>query len=278
MSVNTTSIETIVVDSVSLIPSVLDDLLDLPSTPPSLYIDLEGVDLGRHGSISILSIYAVPRQKVYLVDIYQLGKETFSTLNSSGKSLKYILESPTDLKGIFDVRNDSDAMYSHYGISLDGIRDIQLMELGTRKSSKEFISGLAKCIERESPITGAEKASWQRTKESVRRLYDPKLGGRYEVFNERPLKPEIMKYCAQDVTLLPGLYLKYHAKLSSPGEGFWESEVLIATKKRIELSQSSKYNGHSRENARGPWRRDYIEDARNEWNDEIMSAALHDML
>ncbi|KAJ5774382.1 hypothetical protein N7457_009278 [Penicillium paradoxum] len=272
MSVRTAPIETIVVDSVSLLSSVLDDLSDLPNTPPPLYIDLEGVNLGRHGSISILSIYALPNRKVYLIDVHKLGNEAFSTTSTRGKSLKYILESPAILKGIFDVRNDSDAMYSHYGISVDGIRDIQLMELGTRTGSKEFIAGLAKCVERESPISGPEKAIWKHTKESVRRLYDPKVGGRYEVFNERPFKPEIIKYCAQDVTLLPGLYAKYHAKLCRPGEGFWESEVLIATKKRIELSQSPNYNGHTRENARGPWSRDYIAQAIDEWNMDIVEA------
>lgn len=272
MSIRTTPIETIVIDSVSLLSSALDDLVDLPNTPPPLYIDLEGVRLGRHGSISILTIYAFPKHKVYLVDVHQLGKEAFSAVGSNGKSLKYILESPTILKGIFDVRNDSDAMYSHYGISVDGIRDIQLMELGTRGHSRQFIAGLAKCIDRESPLSGPEKAAWQHTKESVRRLYDPRVGGRYEVFNERPLRPEIIKYCAQDVTLLPGLYAKYHARLCRPGQGFWESEVLIATKKRIELSQSPKYDGHTRENARGPWSSEYIARAIEEWNTEIMES------
>jgi exonuclease 3'-5' domain-containing protein 1 len=79
-----------------------------------------------------MSLCVPSRKTVYLIDIYRLGNEAFSTVNSDKKSLKFILESPVVLKVLFDVRHDSDALFSLYGISLDGIRDVQLMELGTR--------------------------------------------------------------------------------------------------------------------------------------------------
>jgi exonuclease 3'-5' domain-containing protein 1 len=236
---------------------------------------LEGVKLGRHGSISIISLYVLPRKKIYLIDIHRLGKTAFSTINSSATSLKTILESPTIPKTIFDIRNDSDALFSHYEISVDGIKDLQLMELATRKGSKDFVAGLAKCIEKDSPVSTAAKAEWQRTKEGASRLYDPKKGGRYEIFNERPMRSEIVQYCARDVALLPGLYNVYNAKLRLPGENFWQVQVREATKDRIKLSQSPGYDRQAETKVCGPWDKESIEQAIDDWNDDVMFDALN---
>jgi exonuclease 3'-5' domain-containing protein 1 len=266
MSIESAGIETIVVDSVPLLQSVIDAVIRLPTDIPSLFIDLKGIQLGRHGSISIMSLYVPSRKIVYLIDIYRLEIEAFSTVNSDGKSLKFILESSVILKVLFDVRHDSDALFSHYGISVDGIRDVQLMELGTRNGPKDFLAGLDRCVEKDSTISATEKKAWGLTKGNTRRLFDPAFGGRYEIFNERPIRPAIAKYCAGDVTLLPDLFNIYNAKLSRPGEKFWELHVLEATKKRIRLSRSPGFDGTSKNNARGPWDRESIEEAIDQWN------------
>jgi exonuclease 3'-5' domain-containing protein 1 len=276
MSIISAQTDIIVVDSATALLSLLDNLVSLAVYPPSLYFDLEGVKLGRHGSISIISLYVAPIKKIYLIDIHVLGETAFSTTNSSSTSLKNILESPTIPKVIFDIRNDSDALFSHFQISVDGIQDLQLMELATRKGSKDFVAGLAKCIEKESPISAAAKAEWQHTKEGASRLYDPKKGGRYEIFNERPMRPEIIQYCARDVALLPGLYNVYNAKLRLPGEAFWQARVREATKDRIKLSQSPGYDGQAESKVRGPWNKEYIEQAIDEWNDDVLSEAFAD--
>ena len=249
-------IDITVVDSATTLTSLLDNLISLPgANPPSLYLDLEGVKLGRHGSISIISLFVAPIKKVYLIDIHSLGRTAFSTVNRSATSLKTILESPTIPKVFFDIRNDSDALFSNFQISVKGIQDLQLMELATRKGSKDIVAGLAKCIENESPISGAAKDEWQRTKEDARQLFDPKKGGRYEVFNDRPIKQEIMEYCARDVALLPGLYNVYNTKLCLPKEAHWQNRVRNATKDRIKLSQSPDYDGHTTsKKILGPWR------------------------
>ena len=259
-----------IVDSATTLVSLLDNLMDLSVDPPSLYLDLEGVKLGRHGSISIISLYVAPIKKIYLIDIHRLGKIAFSTTNSRATSLKTILESPTIPKVVFDIRNDSDALFSHFKISVDGIHDLQLMELGTRNGSKDFVAGLAKCIERESPISVATKAEWRRIKEDTIRLYDPKKGGRYEIFNERPMKPEIIQYCAWDVALLPGLYNVYNAKLCLSKEAFWQAQVREATNDRIKLSQSPGYDGQAEGKARGPWDKWDIKQAIDAWNNDVM--------
>ena len=247
-------IDIIVVDSATTLASFLENLISLPVKPPSLYLDLEGVKLGRRGSISIISLYILPLKKIYLIDIHSLGNTAFSTTNRSAASLKTILESQTIPKVIFDIRSDSDALFSHFQISVNGIQDLQLMELATRKGSKDIVVGLAKCIENDSLISAVEKEEWQRTKEGTRHLFDPKKGGRFEIFNDRPIKPEIIQYCARDISLLPGLYNVYNAKLCLPGEAHWQTRVFKATKDRIKLSQSPKYDEQTTwQKIRGPW-------------------------
>jgi exonuclease 3'-5' domain-containing protein 1 len=264
-----------IVDSPSTLISLLDDCATLSVNPPSLYLDLEGIRLGRQGSISIISIYVAPTEKVYLIDVHGLGRTAFSTENSSAISLKSILESAAIPKVIFDVRNDSDALYSHFQVSVNGIKDLQLMELATRQGPKDFVAGLAKCIQRDSVISTTIKAEWQRTKDGISRMYDPKKGGRYEIFNERPLHPDIVRYCAGDVSLLPGLYKTYNSKLHQRGQNFWLAEVEKETRDRIKLSQSPGYDGQAKDKARGPWDQSYIDEAIDDWNENVLSNALH---
>lgn len=277
MSIVSAQTDIIVVDSATTLLSLLDNLISLAVDPPSLYLNLEEVKLGRHCSISIISLY-VSRKKIYLINIHRLGKTAFSTTNSSATSLKTILESPTIPKVIFDIRNDSDALFSQYEISVDGIKDLQLMELATRKGSKDFVAGLAKCTEKNSPVSTAAKAEWQRTKEGASRFYDPRKGGRYEIFNERPTRSEIVQYCACDVALLPGLYNVYNAKLRLPGENFGQVQVRGATKDRIKLSQSPGYDGQAKTKVCGPWDKESIEQATDDWNDDVMFDALNNRL
>lgn len=150
------------VDSLSALQELLDTLKLVPDSSPPLFIDLEGINLGRKGSISVLSLYAVHKGIIYLVDVHTLGKAAFSSpLSGKNTSLRAIMESPNVKKVIFDVRNDSDALFSHYNISLDGMQDLQLMELATRSGSKKYVAGLAKCIERDSPISDLRKVEWK---------------------------------------------------------------------------------------------------------------------
>lgn len=251
--------ETILVDSVAGVASLLDELESIPSnfsptTAPSLYCDLEGVNLSREGSLSILTLYVPQIKKVFLIDVFSLKQAAFST-ESGGRSLKAILEDKNVSKAFFDIRNDSDALYSHYGISVAGIHDIQLMELASRPGGKRtFISGLSKCIERDLTTAYSLQMEWLQAKETGERLWSPKKGGRYEVFNERPLRPEIIKYCAQDVTLLPRLWTFYNNRLemASPRALMWREKIERETIERIRLSQSASYNGTGKHMALGP--------------------------
>ncbi|RDW90531.1 Polynucleotidyl transferase, ribonuclease H fold [Aspergillus mulundensis] len=235
------------------VSDMLKSLEDLPTSPPSLYIDLEGVNLSRHGTVSILQIYVWPHDKTYLVDIHTLKKEAFTTKSSasgtgSDTTLKSILESPSIPKVIFDVRNDSDALYAHFQINLAGIQDLQLMELATRGYSRRRVNGLAKCIEYDAAMTASERRKWKETKEKGVKLFAPEHGGSYEVFNERPLKDEIVEYCVQDVRFLPKLWQAYDRRLTAG----WRTKIAVEVKNRIVLSQAATFVGKGKHMALAP--------------------------
>lgn len=230
--------------------TVLDTLQDLPTTPPSLYIDLEGESLSRYGTISIFQLYVLPTRRTYIIDVKNLGGSAFSTPSASGNTLRSILESATIPKVIFDVRHDSDALFAHFNVKLQGIQDLQLMELATRISGKSRVFGLSKCIQKDLALSWSECSEFARVKEIGIKLFDPKHGGRYQVFNARPLSDDLVLYCAQDVQYLPQLWACYNRKLERSPQ--WKTKVQSATKDRVAASQRAVYNGNGPHMALAP--------------------------
>ncbi|KAG5992723.1 hypothetical protein E4U52_002568 [Claviceps spartinae] len=234
-----------VVDS----PAAILNLLGSIENVPTLYVDLEGCPLSRHGSISILMIYVPSLSTAYIVDVHTMGKFAFTIANAAGVTLKAVLEASQINKVFFDVRNDSNALFYHFQVSLQGVQDLQLMELAARGKKRRLVAGLARAIKNDSPISKAEKMKWNQLKQSTACLFDPRKRGRYEVFNDRPFRDGILEYCAGDVALLPGLYDVYNRKLTAE----WRQRVRTATVDRVCLSQSASYVPNNRDNALGPW-------------------------
>jgi len=216
--------------------------------PPAIYVDLEGNNLSRDGTLSLVTIFIDAEDTVYLVDVTTLKDTAFTSESPGGHTLKGILESDRIIKVFFDIRNDSDALYALHEVRVSGIHDLQLMELASRDFSKRCINGLAKCIERDSGLSFSEKTTWRQAKDVGRDLFAPERGGRYAIFDERPLSPEMLQYCAQDVIHMPLLYRLYRQKLSD----VWWARVQAATRDRIVLSQSATFNGHGPHMAMGP--------------------------
>lgn len=224
------------------IENLIDNFGNLQTlaSAPCLYFDLEGVKLGRSGTISIMQVLVHPADRTHLIDIHTLGEEAFNIPGQAGLTLKDILQSETIPKVFFDVRNDSDALFAHFGIKLAGIQDLQLMELGARTNRpRKYVSGLANCIEKDLGLTAAEKQLWKETKEKGLNLFAPERGGSYEVFNTRPLTDAVTQYCIQDVRFLPILWRRYQNNMN----GHWRGKVREESKARVALSQTESYNG-----------------------------------
>lgn len=247
-----------IIDTIALVEELVDGIVNLPVSPPSLYIDLEGIKLSRYGSISIVTLYVLPTATVYLIDTHVLGIAAFFTKGKAQQSLQDILESEKVPKVFFDVRNDSDALHCYFQVKLAGIIDLQLLELATRGGSMRFLHGLAKCISKDADLAPQQDSEWQACKSAGRALFAPERGGTYEVFNDRPLKKEIADYCAQDVTALPKLWKVYSAKLPQLGP-HWPGLIETTTRKRITDSQSASYVPEGKHKSLGPWG-DYDDD------------------
>lgn len=226
------------------------------SSKPALYIDLEGVSLSRRGTISIIQIYVHPLSHTYLIDVHKLGPAAFTTSKldtantSSLHTLKDVLESPSVPKCFFDVRRDADAIYNLFGVSMKNIIDIQLLELATRSGGRRrMVNGLARCITSDAGLSSADCNRFQLRKKEGVRLFAPEHGGSYEVFNERPLRLEVLEYCIQDVAYLPTLWAKYNNKLGKR----WREKVRLATEERLRLALSPTFTPNGKHMALGPW-------------------------
>lgn len=242
------------VDTTAAIAEIVDSLDGLPTFPPSLYIDLEGENLSRHGTLDILQLHVLPSDRTYLIDIKVLHHNAFSTPGTCGFTFKDLLESPDIPKVFFDVRSDSDALYSHFQIKLAGVQYLQLMELAKRPlGRKRLVSGLGKCIEYDASLTLLEKVAWKADKAKGISLFDPKRGGSYKVFSERPLRQDIKEYCIQDTKYLPHLWAIYDKKLTPA----WKMRVCEATNARVAESQAPNFNPVGRHMSLAPtsWQR-----------------------
>lgn len=211
-------------------------------------MDLEGINLSRHGAISILQIFVPAIESVFIVDVHTLKGDAFETQSHTGTTLKEVLESSKIPKVFFDVRNDSDALFTHFQINLRCVVDIQLMEFVTRPHPGRYLRGLSKCIQEQAGLNWTQERQWQMIKDAGVKLFAPEKGGTYEIFNARPLPKAILDYCIQDVMLLPTLLLNYGRKLHEENA----LDISLEALKRVKESQSPSYQSHGSHKTYGP--------------------------
>ncbi|KAI1436675.1 ribonuclease H-like domain-containing protein [Xylaria sp. CBS 124048] len=243
--------QTSFVASADAVMSLVETIRNLPrSGQPDLYIDLEGIKLSRYGSISIVTVYVQSKRHVYLVDVHTLGAAAFDTAAADGTTLRTILQSPHIVKAFFDVRNDSDALHAHFGIKLQGIEDVQLMENASRSAGRRrYLHGLERCIESDSGASQPEKQAWKAAKLKGQKIFDPSKGGSYKAFNIRPMNADLETYCVNDVVFLPVLRKEYLARLDHT----WRFKVAREATNRVIESQSPGYDPHGASKSLGPW-------------------------
>lgn len=241
-----------VIDTPAKLVSALDKLATLQGRIPSLFVDLEGQNLSRPGTLTIITIFVKLQNHVSIFDIHVLQNAAFSTAGATGNTLKHSLESPSIPKIFFDVRNDSDALFHHHMIALQGVQDVQLMELASRPGTlwqKKCLNGLTLCIGRDSGLNAIEKAAWKTTKAKMTTLMNTKGENETHVFAQRPLSPDAIEYCIGDVCILPRLWTTYQARLAES----WKAKVKREVLARVEESQRPEYVPHGNHKRFGPW-------------------------
>lgn len=265
-------VKTEIITTTEQIGDLVDWLVSRHAPPvphsPTLYLDLEGVNLSREGSLSILILLidtGTPTGRVCLINVHTLGAQAFNTTGAKQKTLQNILEDEKIPKVFFDVRNDSDALFAHFGMALRGVEDVQLMESATRKTTKSrrLLNSLTKCVENNEFMNLGRKelAGWTLAKKKGEQLFSPEHGGSYSVFNQRPIPKDILSYCVGDVRYLPTLQDRFWARQTNR----WQELVLQESKKRVTMSRESDYQPHGPQRAMAQWNKEQ-NTSLDQWN------------
>lgn len=239
--------ETVLVDTIDALHNCLSDIASQPS-PVHIACDIEGINLCRDGRVCIIQLLAKYSDIVWLIDVSTLGNAAFDNVNDQGRSLRGILQDPAVTKYLYDVRNDSDALYSLHHVRLVNVYDLQLLELATRASTSQN-SRLLHSLKRSIDTYLNPPREWDQVKDAGCALFSPARGGRYEVFEERPLDPRLVAYCSQDVRLLFQLEAALKKKMRNRALGKWEKEIVAESAKRVIESCSPAYRPHGQHKA-----------------------------
>ncbi|KIL63466.1 hypothetical protein M378DRAFT_187038 [Amanita muscaria Koide BX008] len=231
------------VNTIDLLHSCLADIFPLPapSKPHYIAVDIEGVHLCRRGRICIVQLQSSHSRTAWLVDVTVLGAQAFDEVDREGRSLRSILQRPDIQKWFYDVRNDSDALYNLYGIRLNNVYDLQLLELANRLSRGKyarFLTSLEKAIDQYLILD----RDWKSVKEQGVALFVPSKGGSYEILEKRPLDPRLVAYCEQDVSVLFDLAKALRSQMGMEGRE-WELRVYVASMSRVALAWNRRYRG-----------------------------------
>ena len=280
--------EVIVADSASAVVELIDTIIhaweSATSTTPIIFLDCEGVDLGRLGSLTIMQLYVPSAAKVYLLDVQTLEETAFKTIGTKqATDLKDALESRDLVRMMWDCRADSDALYEHYGVRLAGVVDAQLVENATAKRCKNFKTSFAldTSVSRRLNFSNDELLAFHSIKADVRlaiedgpdyvlqlledhknqksKFQDQSMreanGPRAEAnvipaMAVRPIHRLIIDYCVQDVVVLP--LLLERCMESKCWSVKWKERVQKESNKRLRVARDPNYDPSNMDMAAHP--------------------------
>ncbi|USW48083.1 Putative 3'-5' exonuclease domain, ribonuclease H-like superfamily [Septoria linicola] len=203
---------------------------------PDLYMDCEGQNLGREGTLTHINIYLPRRNKAFILDIDQLGGTAFDIKGTTHETtLTKVLQDWSIKKAIFDCRSDSDVLFAHHKIALDGVIDLQLLEIATSRTRKnaQKLNSLSSCIGR----LNMQKSARDHVLEIKERGKEAMKQG--NPFHERPLSKLMIEYSIGDLLLMPALYQYF---TSRPGwNEEWAAREQHATTERLEVSRAPDF-------------------------------------
>lgn len=169
----------------SVVATEVDALSSFDTTQKLLAVDLEGIDLGRHGQISLVQI-ATPTQ-CFVVDV--LDRTATDPLV---QWLRCLLEDPTVTKIIHDCRMDADALLHCLGIRLCNVHDTSQWH--------KVAAGVP-------DISLNRLLEWTGQEENGARSADVYKQD-HAFWRQRPLTPAMISWASGDVTGLFGIYTK----------------------------------------------------------------------
>lgn len=194
-----------------------------------LFLDLEGVQLGKEGKICLLQFtQGNGDDRIFVLDIIKSPE----LLGKLGK----VLESQHWRKYIFDPRGDSSNLFHEFGITMRNVVCLQLAEIAFDRQNgirRNFVSGLSNVLKR--VLDTEQQIVVCQMKDEGKRMFSPDKGGSFEIFEKRPLPEKIIEYSAMDVFFLEDIKRFFFDVLDQ----YWVDWVLLRSFERLELACSS---------------------------------------
>lgn len=198
-----------------------------------LFLDLEGNQHGKDGVLCVIQFtFASIIGTTFLLLVKVMGQALFDTVGS-GTSVKRILEDPSIIKVLFDCREDSAALYHQYGVALEGIIDLQIMELAGRTSNNKHLWSLDTCIDKYLKLKGEEETAWRSIKHAGKECF----AGDFSKWELNPLPEILLNYAANDTVFMPHLYAYFLRHLhDNPAK---MHIVMVESARRVKDSQDA---------------------------------------
>jgi exonuclease 3'-5' domain-containing protein 1 len=134
-------------------------------------IDLEGVDLGRTGTISVITI-ATNENEIFIFDITTLGEEAFKS------GLRRLLEDSRVKKIFYDLRKDCEALFQLYNIKVYGAQDCQIAYMMMPENrSRKYLFGLKNALTYSAAYLPPLPDNYESLKAEGVKYFDPRQGG-----------------------------------------------------------------------------------------------------
>lgn len=202
-------------------------------------VDLEGDDLSRYGKVNLIQVYAIETNQIYIFECKNLSKKDVKS------ALRPLCEEKNVAKYMFDCRRDIDALYHQYGIKTKGVLDVQLYEVGFRKSSgfggNKFYHGLYKILKTYKDQLGLSDAHLS-VKEKINKQF------KQDKFQLDLSEPEVLEYLKIDIFYLEKLFQIFSAQILSKKikesieketemrENIWRSPMQNAKSEKMAIS------------------------------------------
>jgi len=243
---------TVLVEEVGGTPwkEAMRGIADAMAKGAPLAVDCEGVRLSRTGAVTLLQLAALER--VYLFDIAALGSSAFDVADdaesaeeppssppSQSSTLRRALEDPACQKLMFDCRRDSDALAHQFGVRIEGVLDVQLMDVALRRkagAAVEFLPGLVAVLRRHAG-TGAEAKAEFRAAAAIKARVQEQVRAEegqdaHTLWGIRPMNQAMRWYAALDTMAILETYHKIE-RIEHAADPSLRSRVLKASEARL---------------------------------------------
>lgn len=196
--------------------------------------DCEGVSLSRVGPCTLMQLVGDRDQKkVFIVDLVVC---TAKMLEEAG--IKALLEDASLIKICWDGRMDCDALLHQFNIRVNGILDLQTLDIFYRRAEgyrPRFVNGYAFGVTTYASLSSSDNADFERLKNQMINELSCVKGVRcFEFWRNRPLSQIVLQYAANDVLHMFAIRTKLLQKIKKT-----EIELIRVSTLRIDQIRDS---------------------------------------